>query len=300
MKHHLIVTTAIATAMMSFPAFAQSSGTDETQTSAQTQTDQDSPPVMALTEWDYDQIYENGWSLSELIEADVVGEDGEDIGDVENVLLDESGQILSVVAEVGGFLDIGDTHVAVPFDEVEIGTSLDKITVPVDQDNVEDYSIFGEFGYFTAPEADTTQVVNSDLVTGPRIWKATDLLDDYAVLTGGIGYGYVDDMIFVEGGKLHAVVVDPAIGYGPGPYAYPYYGYTYGWTPGATYYDLGYGEQDVAVIETFDPEQMNGNGAMATGSIEDGQSSMDSGSGQMDSEMEATDSDMDEEESADQ
>lgn len=299
MKHKLIVTTAIAATMMSFPAYAQSSGSEETQTTTQNETGQDQPPVIALTDWDYDQIYENGWSLSELIEAEVVGEDGNEIGDVENVLLDETGQIVSVIAEVGGFLDIGDTHVAVPFDQVEVGANLDKITVPVDQDNVEDYSIFGDFGYFTAPEADTTQVVNSDLVTGPRVWKATELLDDYAILTGGIGYGYVDDMIFIEDGKLHAVVVDPAVGYGPGPYAYPYYGYAYGWYPGAPYSDLGYGEADVAVIDTFDAEQMNGD-AMATGSIENDEDSPVSTSGQMDSEeIDAGDSGANEEESVD-
>lgn len=278
MKNNLIVTTAIAAVMMSFPAYAQSSGSsgsDETQPSAQNGNTEQRQPVLALSDWDYDQIYENGWSLSELIEADVVGEDGEEIGDVENVLLDENGQILSVVAEVGGFLDIGDTHVAVPWDQVETGANLDKITVPVNQDNVEDYSIFGEFGYFTRPEADTKQVVNSDLVTGPTVWKATDLLDDYAVLTGGVGYGYVDDMIFVEGGKLHAVVVDPASGYGPGPYAYPYYGYGYGWAPNMAYYDLGYGEADVAVIDTFDQDRMEENDAMATGSIEDGKMDAD-------------------------
>lgn len=268
MKRNLIVTTAIA-ALMSAPAFAQSGdmGAEDAHTSAQAQgSDQQDAPIIALTDWNYDEIYQHGWSLTQLLDAEVVGDSGEEIGDVENVLIGQDGNILSVIAEVGGFLDIGDTHVAVPFEEVTLGASLDKITVPLDQDNVEDYSVFGEWGYFDLSEADVQQVVNDDLLTGPRVWKASELLDDYAILTGGIGYGYVDDLIFVEGGRLHAVIVDPAVGYGPGPYAYPYYGYAYGWHPGASFYDLGYTEDEIAVIDTFDPDRMQG--AMATGSVE--------------------------------
>lgn len=286
--------------MLALPAYAQQDDmqmdAEEMQATDQAQSgEQQSAPVIALSDWNYDAIYDNGWSLDALMEAEVVGEDGEEIGDVENVLLDESGRLLSVIAEIGGFIDIGDTHVAVPFDQVTVGNDLEMITVPLDQDNVEEYSVFGEWGYFDASEAGYAQVVNDDLLTGPRVWKASDLLDDYAVLTGGVGYGYVDDLIFVDGGMLHAVVVDPAIGYGPGPYAYPYYGYAYGWYPGASYYDLGYNAQDVAVIDTFDPSQMQG-GAMATGSIDD---EMDEGQIGAE-EFKADDSGMNQDQSADQ
>jgi sporulation protein YlmC with PRC-barrel domain len=271
MRRTLIVTTAIAS-LLTLPAYAQDDAkTGGSEMQAQSGEQQDAP-IIALNDWNYDEIYQNGWSLTKLMDADVVGESGEEIGDVENVLLNQDGKILSVIAEIGGFLDIGDTHVAVPFDKVEIGADLDKITVPVNQENVEDYSVFGEWGYFDASEAGTQKVVNDDLLTGPRVWKATELLDDYAVLTGGIGYGYVDDLIFVDGGQLHAVVVDPAADYGPGPYAYPYYGYAYGWYPGAPNYDLRYSKDQVAVIDTFDPEQMQGADNMATGSVDNDQS----------------------------
>ncbi|MGB3406521.1 MAG: PRC-barrel domain-containing protein [Jannaschia sp.] len=46
------------------------------------------------------------------------------IGEIEDIILDSDGQMVGIVAEVGGFLDIGDKHVMLPVDEVRL--------VPVD------------------------------------------------------------------------------------------------------------------------------------------------------------------------
>ncbi|TFL19746.1 PRC-barrel domain-containing protein [Jannaschia formosa] len=46
------------------------------------------------------------------------------IGEIEDVVLDRSGQMVGIVAEVGGFLDIGDSHVMVPVNDLRL--------VPVD------------------------------------------------------------------------------------------------------------------------------------------------------------------------
>ena len=48
----------------------------------------------------------------------------DNIGSIEDVILDSSGQMVGVVAEVGGFLDIGDKHVMLPVEDVRL--------VPVD------------------------------------------------------------------------------------------------------------------------------------------------------------------------
>ena len=40
--------------------------------------------------------------------------DWPEIGEIENVVLDSSGQMVGVVADVGGFLGIGDKHVLLP------------------------------------------------------------------------------------------------------------------------------------------------------------------------------------------
>ncbi len=60
-----------------------------------------------------------GWS-----EYDAVGADWNQIGEIEDIILDKSGQMVGVVAEVGGFLDIGDKHVMLKVSDVDL--------VPVD------------------------------------------------------------------------------------------------------------------------------------------------------------------------
>ena len=66
-----------------------------------------------------DADYTWGWSG-----YDTVGADWNQIGEIEDVILDKSGQLVGVVAEVGGFLDIGDKHVMLRVGDVDL--------VPVD------------------------------------------------------------------------------------------------------------------------------------------------------------------------
>jgi hypothetical protein len=53
-------------------------------------------------------------------EADAIGNDWNEIGEIEDVILDRSGQMIGVVAEVGGFLDIGDKHVMIPVENLRL------------------------------------------------------------------------------------------------------------------------------------------------------------------------------------
>lgn len=52
--------------------------------------------------------------LSGLIGSAVYDEAGERIGTVDDVIVDDSGAVSSVIVGVGGFLGIGEKHVAVP------------------------------------------------------------------------------------------------------------------------------------------------------------------------------------------
>ena len=82
---------------------------------AQDDTTQDGN-VDILATWNYDPLYAEGWSVDNMFdETDVIGDNGEEIGDVENIIFSNDGQILGIIAQVGGFWDIGDTHVFVPW-----------------------------------------------------------------------------------------------------------------------------------------------------------------------------------------
>lgn len=213
----------------------------------------------SLENWDHRQAY-NGWSAEQLMdEADVYGQGGEEIGTVENLLINEQGQLVAMIAQVGGIWDIGDTHVAVPWEKVSFSDG--RVMIPVTQDNVEEFSLFDD-EFFTQVDADSLQTVDDDLETGRNIWKATNLINDYAVLESGAGVGYVSDLIISDKGKVQAVVVNASNYVDPGYYAYPWFadGYDdYVWDPGFDRYVLPYDATRIAQLDNeFDYDRMEG------------------------------------------
>jgi sporulation protein YlmC with PRC-barrel domain len=209
--------------------------------------------VIALQDWQMDDVYTNGLSVDNILdETEVHGIGGEEIGSVENIVFSRDGRVLSVIAEVGGFWDMFDTHVNVPWDEVAWNGS-GEIVIPVTEENVEDYSVF-KTDYLMASEAgEDVQLVEEDLATGMRAFRATDLMGDYARIRADdrlATYGYVNDLI-IQDGTLHTVVVTPETGYGvTGRYGYPYYGL--GWSPTSNYYDMPYDRTQVIQAQQVD------------------------------------------------
>ncbi|KAA5606303.1 PRC-barrel domain containing protein [Roseospira marina] len=57
--------------------------------------------------------------------ARVYSRNGEWIGDIGDVLIDESGQVTNVVVDVGGFLGIGEKPVALGFDQIKVVPGAD-------------------------------------------------------------------------------------------------------------------------------------------------------------------------------
>ncbi|UIJ73324.1 PRC-barrel domain-containing protein [Aurantimonas sp. HBX-1] len=218
--------------------------------------------IVSLSDWRYDELYADGVSAEDFIdEMEVYGLTGDEIGDVEDIIVGTDGKILSVIAEVGGLWDIGDTHVSIPWSDVELRAEGDGIIVPVTEDTVEDYGLFNNelLTATTAAAAITAEV--DDAEVGPRAWRVSELIGDYARLRQDDGYrdyGYVNDVILRDG-QVAAVVVNADVGYGArGAYAYPYYGYGagYGWGPGNQYYDLPYAENDIGEMEAFDYDRL--------------------------------------------
>lgn len=213
----------------------------------------------SLADWSYNKLYAQGWRADQLIDAAVYGPKGEQIGEVENVIIGPEGNILSVIAEIGGFWDIGDTHVNVPWSEVGRSAEREGITIPVNEETVEDYSLFPD-SVLTGNQARAeVKPVNDDLTVGPRAWKLTSLLGDYVRLRDVAGYGYVDDVIFDKAGRLQAVVVQPDVRWGaPGPYAYPFHSWSFGWDPALDYYELPYTKGETMALDRFDYAQLKG------------------------------------------
>jgi sporulation protein YlmC with PRC-barrel domain len=241
MLKQLIVMVSICAG---FLLMACSSVADQTSISAQ---DLSSQSAVDITTWDQAALY-NGWSANALLGKTVQGEDGEEIGEVENIIVGPDNKVQKIIVEAGGFLDIGDTHLSVAWDQAEVGPGLEYVTVPIDKENVGGFSLFDGN--------------DSDISSGPRAWRVTELIDDYVTLQGDVDYGYVDDLVFDQQGQLQAVVVTPDITYGsPGYYAYPYASYGgYEYDPGLDVYELPYTQDQITALEPFDYEVLEDEG----------------------------------------
>ncbi|SCY49417.1 PRC-barrel domain-containing protein [Microvirga guangxiensis] len=65
------------------------------------------------------QMQPGQWRASQIEGLDVYNQNNEKIGDISEMLVDESGKIQAVVIGVGGFLGIGERDVAISFDQVK-------------------------------------------------------------------------------------------------------------------------------------------------------------------------------------
>jgi len=61
----------------------------------------------------------DGAHLQSADDIKIVNNDGDVIGEIEEILIDENGIPAGYMIEVGGFIDIGDKEVAVPLDALE-------------------------------------------------------------------------------------------------------------------------------------------------------------------------------------
>ncbi|GGD54420.1 PRC-barrel domain-containing protein [Lacimicrobium alkaliphilum] len=69
----------------------------------------------------------NGMQASDIIGADVKTTNSEEVGSVNELIIDSNGQIVAVVVGVGGFLGMGEKDVAIGWDDIKLtGTNDDK------------------------------------------------------------------------------------------------------------------------------------------------------------------------------
>lgn len=141
MKNSLLAATALAAlALQPVPAvLAQSSGTtppaaqpDQSQP-GQSQQDQmqqnqaqpsQEEPAAGSPQTQMDSTQQNPlmqMTASDLIGKKVVNQQGDEVGEIEDIVIGTSDKKVQAVVAVGGFLGIGDKSVAVSFDELQPG-----------------------------------------------------------------------------------------------------------------------------------------------------------------------------------
>ena len=103
MVSKLVLVTAFA-ATLSSVAYAQHSQTTGTAPQVQSQTLATLPPgASTVTNWYKQNVYDPSEKK---------------IGEISDVLVDKDGKISAFIVSVGGFLGMGEKHVAVPFDNI--------------------------------------------------------------------------------------------------------------------------------------------------------------------------------------
>jgi hypothetical protein len=73
------------------------------------------------TEMVTDDMWRDGYEVEDITSAYT------DIGEIEDLVLNRDGELTGVVAEVGGFLDIGDKHVMLPVKDLKIVRSNGEV-----------------------------------------------------------------------------------------------------------------------------------------------------------------------------
>lgn len=80
----------------------------------------DNAPSLVEVEKDETMVPAFGMNVDRLEELDLVGANGEEIGDVEDVLADSSGKVVAVVVEYGGFLNMGEKEAVFMLDKLKL------------------------------------------------------------------------------------------------------------------------------------------------------------------------------------
>ena len=116
LKKHMAACLVATATLISVPAFAQTNPpAANTPTPAPSST---MPSATGSTQF-MTQMTQDEWRASKLVGLNIYGANNEKIGDVNEVILDRTGNAKAVVVGVGGFLGIGEKNVAIPFQNVE-------------------------------------------------------------------------------------------------------------------------------------------------------------------------------------
>lgn len=100
--HSRILATAVAAALLTGSAAAHAQQATKTTSSTAATAD-----------------HKDSWRMTKLMGLDVYNDGNEKIGDINEVLIDNTGDVKSVVIGVGGFLDMGERNVAVPMEQLK-------------------------------------------------------------------------------------------------------------------------------------------------------------------------------------
>ncbi|MGK7870544.1 PRC-barrel domain-containing protein [Falsiroseomonas sp. E2-1-a20] len=75
--------------------------------------------------------------VQNLVGTNVIGANGRDAGEVENLLIDRNGQVRAAVVEWGGFLGLGESRAVVPIEQLRFGGSGERVRMDLTRAQLE-------------------------------------------------------------------------------------------------------------------------------------------------------------------
>jgi sporulation protein YlmC with PRC-barrel domain len=106
--------------------FAQQQPKTEQPTPPEQQTQQTGQGMVEFI----DEQQQSNWMTSALIGRNVTNSQGETLGDINDIIIDEQGKVVAVVIGVGGFLGIGEKNVGVRYTNLQFEPILEQQRAP--------------------------------------------------------------------------------------------------------------------------------------------------------------------------
>lgn len=78
-----------------------------------------------------------GYSAEDFLDRDIVNPQGEELGEVVDLIVDQNNEVSMVVADIGGFLGLGESRVAIDIDDVTLAEGSGGLVVTMDQSELE-------------------------------------------------------------------------------------------------------------------------------------------------------------------
>lgn len=103
-----LATALVGTALIGGAALAQNATTSTSPS-----------PSASSTSTSVQQNLKGNWRASKMMGLDVYNESNEKLGDISEILLDQSGKVNAVVIGIGGFLGVGQHDIAVSMDKLK-------------------------------------------------------------------------------------------------------------------------------------------------------------------------------------
>lgn len=149
-------------------------------------------------DWNQATLY-TGWRATDLLGLPAVGDNGDVVGRVGDLLIGFTGTLDTLVVEESAAADGGRTRFGVPWDSVDVADDGGAVAVPVIRENVGEFQLEEPI----RPEFGAVEMA----APGAAEWSVATLLDTEVHMDGDLPMGEVDDLIFDRDGALEGVVV---------------------------------------------------------------------------------------------